>query len=280
MVLGFLRRGGGADTLEADLKRVTESSVIEVPKELLDNVTRASGGQDERVEIMRHLRDCLSESHGKRWRRIYAGLLLVEALIKNGAPQLLVETAEGQHFDLVQRLTFLDQFECTADRRAQTMIRNKAKALRHEIVPLLNDKSMGTAIDTKRDYTSSTSSPCTPSLASCSTTSTGYSSAATTAATGPPLVLNGIVSVGHRDDTTSEESGDERARRPAPPHAKSTTGGGAARAQRRPQRGAPSGDSTDSDSTPKGARQKKPPVSRSPQAASTETTASVDLLGL
>mmetsp|Transcript_74639 Transcript_74639/g.211134 ORF Transcript_74639/g.211134 Transcript_74639/m.211134 type:complete len:275 (-) Transcript_74639:163-987(-) len=210
----FSRFSGGGSPLDADLKRVTESGIVEVPKELLSAVVQASHNVDDRQQIMRHLRECLAEPSAKRWRRVYTGLLLVEDLLKNGSHDLITETADGHHFDLVQRLSLLEHFECTTDRRVQNMVRAKAAALRAEAVPRLQTAHEQAAGEAKRECESTCSPGAAPSSCSTASTSAGTGSPSS----GPPgapwrpegqMVLNGIVAVGHRDDTTSESSGDE-----------------------------------------------------------------------
>mmetsp|Transcript_38740 Transcript_38740/g.62527 ORF Transcript_38740/g.62527 Transcript_38740/m.62527 type:complete len:313 (-) Transcript_38740:86-1024(-) len=215
--MGLLARfgvgGGGATPLQADLKRVTESNVIEVPKDVLTMVVEATRlGEEERKEIMMHLRECLAEPQGKRWRRMYAGLVLAEELLKFGAPELLVETSEGRHFDLVQRLSLLEKFECTSDMRVQNMVRTKASALRAEAVPRLE-----TAAESSEPTGKSASSSRSPTTTNCgsSTTSTSASSSGFSYNSRPEpkaqMILNGIVSVGHCEDTDSDSDTDANA---------------------------------------------------------------------
>mmetsp|Transcript_71108 Transcript_71108/g.179537 ORF Transcript_71108/g.179537 Transcript_71108/m.179537 type:complete len:277 (-) Transcript_71108:106-936(-) len=218
MAAGIFQRafGGKKNSLEVDLGRITESGVIEIPKELLDVVVEAAVGEDERREIMRHLRECLTEPAIKRWRRVYAGLVLVEELAKRGPPALLVETAQGHHFDLVQRLSLLEHFENTGDRRVQNMVRTKATALRAEMVTRLQAAGDEAPLQSGGDAIKDTASTCSPGItsnASCSTSGTGSSSTSPsgTAPARPEgrMVLNGIVTVGHSDDTTDEEDSDD-----------------------------------------------------------------------
>eukprot|EP00913_Durusdinium_trenchii_P035548 g33266.t2 len=118
-------------------------ALVEPRQDVLALVVEATRlGEEERREIMMHLRECLAEPQGRRWRRIYAALelhsaVLMEELLKDGAPELVVETAEGRYFDLVQRLSLLEKFECTNDLRVQNMVRTKATGLRSEVVPRL-----------------------------------------------------------------------------------------------------------------------------------------------
>jgi len=208
---------GPGSTLQADLKRVTESAVIEVPQELLAIIVEASQqGEEERRTIMGHLRECLSESTVKRWKRIHAALILIEALLQRGAPEIVYETAEGRHFDLVQRLSLLEHFENTSDKRVQNMIRTKATALRAEVVPRLETAADAGERPPKKETTSAieNASTCSPSIAPSlsSGASSCFGSEDIPKLPARPqglMILNGVVAVGHRDDTTSESSGGE-----------------------------------------------------------------------
>lgn len=244
----FSRAFGGGDSLDADLKRVTESGVVEVPKDLLKAVAQATHNEDDRRQIMRHLRECLAEPSGKRWRRVYAGLLLVEELSKNASRELIVETAEGHHFDLVQRLSLLEHFECTSDRRVQNMVRSKATALRGEVMPQLQTVTDGPSVEAGRECASTCSPGAAPS--SCSTAST---SASAPWKPGGTMVLNGIVAVGHTDDTTSESSGEEVHHKAVEYREARKTRKGKAPAKGRQHRVASSSDGSDSD---RGGRQR------------------------
>lgn len=203
-------------TVPEDLRRVTHSEVLDIPQDLLTPVVEASFNEEDRPEIMKHLRECLSESSGKHWRRIHAALVLTEALLKGGSSALLSETAEGRHFDLVQRLSFLEHFDYS-DKRVMNSIRKKAAALRKEAVTSLENA----ANRESEDYKDS-SSTCSPGEASTSTapSSGGCPSesqsnddeAANTDAVEPIqriMILNDVVRVGHSDDTTSESEAEE-----------------------------------------------------------------------
>jgi len=219
-------RGGAADdhTLAKDLKKITDSSLLDIPKELIAIAIEASQSADERRQIMRHLRESLAEPSGKRWRRVYGGLVLAEQLVKLGSPALLAETAEGHHFDLVQRLSFLESFELTTDDRAQKLVRNKASILRAEVVARLRScedlAAGGASGNVAKDIDSPRSN--TVSVVTCSTAATAISSSSLDLSEhGVPMlatiesepkgkmILNGVVVVGHNDDSTDESSGDE-----------------------------------------------------------------------
>lgn len=219
-------RAGPQKTLPADLKRITHSGVLDIPKELLTPVVDAAANEEDRPEIMKHLRECLAETSGKNWRRIYGALVLIEALVKNGSEQLMVETAEGRHFDLVQRLSFLEHFENT-DKRVMNNVRKKAEALRKEVVPLLNSAAYDAGNKEPED-SKDTASTCSPGESSAAPSVTSRSTAQSSTAAAPTaggytgfgsdsipppkmedsskrtMVLNNIVSVGHNEDTTSE----------------------------------------------------------------------------
>lgn len=227
--------GGGASTLQADLKRATDSGVIEIPQELFGSVVSASHCDEDRRTIMGHVRECLCEPSGRRWRRVYAGLVLMEHLCKNGAPELLTETAEGLHFDLVQRLSLLEHFECTNDKRVQNMVRQKATALRADLIGWMqsacDSQSVIRTSAGEKDKDKDTLSTCSPGLMSAvsgSTYAQEYSKefAASDKQTSiscednpvfkrpeGPQLINGMVCVGHKDDTTSDSEDEGRASR-------------------------------------------------------------------
>mmetsp|Transcript_75879 Transcript_75879/g.144285 ORF Transcript_75879/g.144285 Transcript_75879/m.144285 type:complete len:327 (+) Transcript_75879:53-1033(+) len=213
----FSRFGGGDGGVLADLKKITDAEIIDVPKDVLMNIVQASHNPDDRREIMTHLRQCLMEASEKRWRRIYGGLVLAEQLLQRGARALMVETAEGHHFDLVQRLTFLESFEFKSDRRVQQMVRQKATLLRGVVISRIEecgdpeasmrtqsvDGSVAAGDGDSDDGTSNDPKP----NKKASGTSNGSSLLAP--AKTKSQVVNGLVQVGHRDDTTSESSGAE-----------------------------------------------------------------------
>jgi len=248
----------GNKTLVTDLKKVTHSGVLDIPKELMTPIIEACNSAQDRPEIMKHLRECLAEPAGKHWKRIHGALLIVEALLKNGCPDLMMETAEGRHFDLVQRLSFLEVFDFN-DKRVQSMVRTKAEALRKEVVPLIQNAGQGQNKQDGEESVKDTCSTCSPAAISESTrtstvtsTSLGFGSDDVASEipkieseTSRRMVLNGIVSVGHNDDTTSEEECESKARAPVefrePKRA-------SARERNARSRQAEAGDSSDSDS--------------------------------
>jgi len=141
----------GDDPLCIHLKRITDYGVAILdmtPKrlqELFHPILEASHEPDRRQEIMSHLCGCLSEATGKRWNRIFGGMVLTEKLMNQGSHVLLIETAHGHHFDLVQKVSILEHFDSAArgvtDKRAQKLIREKASDLRTSLVPLFKKAS-------------------------------------------------------------------------------------------------------------------------------------------
>jgi hypothetical protein len=270
-------RGGSKSPLEGNLRKITHSEVLDIPKELFIPIVEASNNEEDRRELMTHIRECLAEPTGKHWRRINGGLMIVEALLKRGSPTLITETAEGRHFDLVQRLSFLEHFDYS-DKRVINMIRSKAEALRKEVSPLIQNAGLKDSEDAAKD----TASTCSPgsSTATRSTVSScrgfgsddifGDSCLDLPEASKGTMILNNIVTVGHNDDTTDESEGD-KARTQAPvrfrEQKKLTT-------RERNERSRHSrGDSSDSDACSDEAR----PAARPPAQAPAPT---VDLLDL
>jgi hypothetical protein len=142
--------GGCDESLSAQLTRITGAAFtrrniggVAVAGELLAPVVAESHDADCRRAIMKHIRECLSE--GKRWQKIFGGLALTEELMKHGSPHLVIECAQGHHFDLVQKISFLGKFDAAAhgcsDRRAQEVIRSKARELLDQLVPQLREAS-------------------------------------------------------------------------------------------------------------------------------------------
>mmetsp|Transcript_32208 Transcript_32208/g.75631 ORF Transcript_32208/g.75631 Transcript_32208/m.75631 type:complete len:419 (-) Transcript_32208:221-1477(-) len=128
---------GGDEPLKVHLRRITETGVANFPDELLTPVIEASHDSDCRREIMNHLRECLSERSGKRCLRIFAGLVLIEKLVEQGSPALIIETAQGYHFDLIQKISLLENYDSAAqgcsNPFAQKAVREKAAKLHTQV---------------------------------------------------------------------------------------------------------------------------------------------------
>jgi hypothetical protein len=134
--------GGPRTPLEESLQRITDQETLDASADLFDSIVAASHNFEDRKVIMGHLRQCLSEGSGLRWRRILGGLLVVEQLLQKGDRTLFAEAAAGLHFDLGMRLGFLSEFEYTVDLRVQAMVRTKASALRAVFVAKLESAGM------------------------------------------------------------------------------------------------------------------------------------------
>jgi len=251
------RGDDGEATLAAALKRATESNLYEMHDDLLTPIADASCSEEGRQEIMRHLQQCLAENSGSKWLRVYAGLAVVADLLKRGSPLIFVEAAEGRHFDLVQRLSFLEGFQHTDDKRAEKLVRNKAGPLRAQVVARLQEAS---AAESVGEDTESTGSPGVASIASMSTAASFLPAKPKT-----PNIISGIVTVGHCDDTTSESS-DGEASKPARLHNKTR------KTVRERRHKTSSGSSSDSDGP-----SAKHPGARAP-APALAAAPSVDLL--
>mmetsp|Transcript_45084 Transcript_45084/g.124964 ORF Transcript_45084/g.124964 Transcript_45084/m.124964 type:complete len:275 (+) Transcript_45084:49-873(+) len=200
----FLGFGGGRNPLEAALRKVTDTDLIDVPpKDVMLGIVQASFSADDRREIMRHLNACLSETSSGRWRRVHGGLVLLEQLLQRGARALVAETAEGHHFDLVQRLTFLQRFSFGSDQRVQLMVRQKATALRAGVLSRMEEagplEGLGAA-DWRCDAQLG------DNFASSSASKWRQQKKGS-------VIVNDIVCVGHRDDTDTESGSDAEAPR-------------------------------------------------------------------
>jgi len=130
--MSLVRKGAPdpALALEADLKCATRSGSVQVPEEALRKIVQASHQEDSRRQIMQHLHACLTEVTSAQWRTVFAGMLVLEELLERGAESLAAETASGIHFDLTQRLSFLERYEFGFDQRVEDLLRRKAKAVR------------------------------------------------------------------------------------------------------------------------------------------------------
>jgi len=178
--------GGGDEPLGVHLKRITGSAYTrktlggaDIEGELVAPVIAESHDEDCRREIMRHLQECLSATGSKHWQRIYGGLALCEFLMHHGSPALLAEVSQGFHFDLVQKVSLLENFDAKAractDRRAENVVRMKAKELRNMLVSQLEqtaeDQHKGVFLDGTESTCSGAISTATPSTAASSSRS-------------------------------------------------------------------------------------------------------------
>jgi hypothetical protein len=172
-------RSLGGD-LERELKTATEGSTIDVPDSALLAIVQASYQDSDRRVIMQHLATCLNERTASRWRRIYLATHVIEQLLQRGSPELISETLNGHHFDLVQRMSFLKQFMFSEDERVQGLIRRKAAAAHAAYASLQRADDEGVAL--------------------------GAAGAARNVVKKSSTAAHHW----HNDDTTDDESGDER----------------------------------------------------------------------
>lgn len=221
----------------------------------------------------------MGESAGRHWRRVYGGLVLLEELLRRGSPAVPKEIGQGLHFDPIQRLTFLERFEYQDDRRVQGMVRQKASALRANLLARMEGEMPDSP---SPGSTGSRKGPLSPGGQLSGSGSggrfEGFGSDGpghVDVADAPPynpaypgfgsdgfpppadsgasrnVLVNGLVNVRHRDDTDSESSTDDRKGRR---RANSRDRG---QGHRGYERRRPLEDSTDSDSS-RGARQTRP----------------------
>jgi len=193
------RLWGRGNKLAADLRRATDSGVSEIPSELVNPIVDASVDEDNRVLIMKHLQECLAEQNGRYWQRVLAAMVIIEELARSGAPQLMHESAVGRHFDVVQRLSLLEHYDRSTDRRIKNTIVTKAKKVRLEIITALLQADVGPE-------------SCNSSVHGSSASTSASGTCDRSGAVKNPVVVDGLVTVGHRDDTTSESSADESAK--------------------------------------------------------------------
>jgi hypothetical protein len=117
-------------TLDMSLKRATHGEKVAQTLDSLLAISQSSHSEEDRRIIMRHLAVSLCDDSSRKWRVVNASLTVVEHLLRHGSPDLVSETANGMHFDLVQRLSFLERFENSNDKRVESMIRRRASSLR------------------------------------------------------------------------------------------------------------------------------------------------------
>lgn len=122
---------GKGTPLDVALRSATQSGVlIDENEESLGFIVRASNDTDDRRKIMLHLHACLSNMSSTQWRSVHAALVVMEELLNKGSEDLMHELANGIHFDLVQRCSFLEQYEYGYDDRVEGLLRKKAASVR------------------------------------------------------------------------------------------------------------------------------------------------------
>eukprot|EP00928_Gymnodinium_smaydae_P021457 TRINITY_DN1836_c1_g2_i1.p1 TRINITY_DN1836_c1_g2~~TRINITY_DN1836_c1_g2_i1.p1 ORF type:complete len:476 (+),score=107.02 TRINITY_DN1836_c1_g2_i1:57-1484(+) len=119
--------------LQCELERITDSGFVDMPPELFTFVVRAADEPESLGTIVSHLCGCFADASKQRWRRIFAGLCLVEQLMGRGSTRPFVDAARSFGLDLVQQLWLLQEFEYRPDWRAQSLVRKKARALHDKL---------------------------------------------------------------------------------------------------------------------------------------------------
>jgi len=153
---------GNKGPIKVQLNKATDSGVVDVPKDLFEGILEASNDEQSRRVIMMHIFECFTQSTKAKhlpWKRIHAALILTEELLLNGSASLVSEIASGYHFDLLQQLSFLEQFQWTTDPRAQALVRSKAQSVRRTVAPKLEGAEV---IQEKGDLSEDTASTCSP----------------------------------------------------------------------------------------------------------------------
>lgn len=129
------RRTASENSVEDVLARITDAGLISIPEDLMVVILEASHEEHYRKIIMNHLHRCLTDVvKPNAWKRLHAAMNLIEALMTQGSPTLLAESAAGLHFDVVQKLCLVERFQHTSNEHAQSMVRSKAKVLRDTLV--------------------------------------------------------------------------------------------------------------------------------------------------
>lgn len=289
---------GSSNPLQADLKRVTSADVCDSPKEEMEKICRASFMPDDRKTIMLHLQSCFADTSGKQWRRVFGALLLLENLVRKGSPAVVRELADGIHFDIVQRLTFLGHFEFASDKRVEALVREKAKTLRTDLLERMQrDQPVE---DSTSQLISLNASPSSPSSHGAESKEEGKQRPPPPPPSQQPMswapnpsnwlpkdqnrvLVNGLVSVGHNEDTTDEESGGEdsrssKRRSPKGQTASQSSSGQRNASNRKVLEESTSSSDSDSEKRRRGGGGYKPKVQpRPPAPTNTET---LDLLDL
>lgn len=151
----------GGSSLEDDLARITDSSLIIIPEKLFTTVIEETREEHGRKVIMTHLRQRLTDvTKPKAWKRLHAAMVLMEGLMTNASPALLAEIAVGLHFDVVQKLSIVERFQHASNERAQTMVRSKAEVLRSSLVHRL--QAFGAQPCKNTEHDDETGSTCSP----------------------------------------------------------------------------------------------------------------------
>ncbi|CAK0826015.1 unnamed protein product, partial [Prorocentrum cordatum] len=185
----------------------------------------------DRRTIMRHVHACLAAPQSSEWRQVYLGLQVLEQLFSKGPPELVTEAATGGHFDVVQRLSFLEKYEMGIDVRVQNLIRRRATAMKADWLERQAGAELGDNGDGAMKAAGSQEAK-TPAARSSKSFHTAFSGASDDAGgsgdEGPRARAGGAYSsdprvrtTGRRpmDDSTDDEDGGAHSRRAEPSRA-------------------------------------------------------------
>jgi len=207
------------NSLKGTLQKVTDSGcdVCKMSAEVSSIVQACNAVEDRRI-VMRHLGQCFSVSNDNNWRGVYAALCVLGQLLMSGTPELVTEVGDGHHFDVVQRLTSIEEkFEYGLDPRVQMMVRNKAGVARDDMRRLLQENSGEGAVSpaakrerskhhhSKRDGSSKRKDGKCKELQSFGSDSLPAGLAEPAPAVGKKLV-GGLAVAGFNNDTTDDDS--------------------------------------------------------------------------
>jgi len=155
-----LKTGGAS--LSDDLALITDAGLLDIPQERFTVVLEESREESGRRDIMTHVHQCLRDvAKPKSWRRLHAAMIVVEQLLTNGSPALIAEMAVGRHFDVVQKLSFVERFQHPSNERAQSIVRLKAKVLKRSLLGWLEAFAAKSG-DDNIEYDNETESTCSP----------------------------------------------------------------------------------------------------------------------
>lgn len=158
----FVRVKTGGASLQDHLGLITDSGSLDIPEERFTVAIQESREESGRKAIMTHVHQCLRDgTKPKAWRRLHSAMILVEQLLKFGSPALIAEIAVGRHFDIVQKLSFVERFQHTSNELAQNIVRSRAKVLKIRLLRRLEEFAAKSG-DKNVEYDNETESTCSP----------------------------------------------------------------------------------------------------------------------
>jgi hypothetical protein len=122
---------------------ILKADSIDLDRAAMEGVVRFCAEEADRRIIMRHVHSCLAMPQSSEWRCVYLALQVLEQLFSKGPPELVTEAATGAHFDVVQRLSFLEKYEMGIDLRVQSLIRRRATAMKADWIQRQAGEELG-----------------------------------------------------------------------------------------------------------------------------------------